>query len=57
MSFYHAVAENGPSVCPGPNKLVQCGNNFAGIPHADRIILSDSIPATQSFGLEASIRQ
>ena len=27
MSFYQAVAENGPSVCQGPNKLVQCGNN------------------------------
>ena len=30
MSFYQAVAENGPSVCQGANKLAQCGNNLAG---------------------------
>ncbi|HYQ97235.1 MAG TPA: hypothetical protein VEO92_02620 [Candidatus Nitrosocosmicus sp.] len=33
MSFYQAVAENGPSVCQGANKLVQCGNNLAGVPY------------------------
>jgi hypothetical protein len=30
MSFYQAVAENGPLVCQGPNKLVQCGTNLKG---------------------------
>ena len=26
MTFYQNVAENGPSVCQGPKKLVPCGN-------------------------------
>ena len=44
MSFYQAVAENGPSVCQGANKLVECGNNVAGLPTADGLILNDSVP-------------
>ena len=35
MTFYQNVAENGVSVCQGPNKLVQCGNELAGLPKAD----------------------
>ena len=31
MTYYQAVAENGVSYCQGPDKLVQCGNNLAGI--------------------------
>ena len=34
MSFYQAVAENGPSYCQGPNKIIQCGNNLSGLPPA-----------------------
>jgi hypothetical protein len=41
MSFYQAVAENGPAVCQGPSKLMQCGNNLAGLAPADGIILVD----------------
>ena len=48
MSFYQAVAENGPSVCQGPRKLVQCSgsgsNSVAGLTPADGIILSDGHP-------------
>jgi hypothetical protein len=44
MSFYQAVAENGPSVCQGSNKLVECGNNVTGLPPADGLILNDSVP-------------
>ena len=44
MTFYQAVAENGPSVCQGSNKLVECGNNVAGLPPADGLILNDSVP-------------
>jgi hypothetical protein len=44
MSFYQAVAENGPPVCQGSNKLVQCGNNLVGLTPADGIILSDGHP-------------
>jgi hypothetical protein len=44
MTFYQAVAENGPSYCQGPNKLVQCANNLAGLPPADGIVLRDAHP-------------
>jgi pimeloyl-ACP methyl ester carboxylesterase len=43
-SFYEAVAENGPSYCQGSNKLVECGNELAGLPRADGIILVDAHP-------------
>jgi hypothetical protein len=44
MSFYQAVAENGPSYCQRPEKLVQCGDNLAGLAPADGIILADAHP-------------
>ena len=42
MTLYQSVAENGPSVCQGPAKLVQCGNDLAGLPPADGLILVDA---------------
>jgi hypothetical protein len=53
MSFYQAVAENGPSVCRGTNKLVQCGNNLAGLTPADGIILSDGHPGNPILRLRS----
>jgi hypothetical protein len=44
MTYYQAVAENGPSYCQGPNKLIQCSNNLAGLIPADGIILNDAHP-------------
>jgi hypothetical protein len=44
MTFYQNVAENGPKVCQGPNKLVQCGSELAGLPRADGVILIDAHP-------------
>ena len=44
MSFYQAVAENGPSYCQGPNKIIQCSNALAGLPPADGIIFRDAHP-------------
>jgi hypothetical protein len=44
MTFYQSVAENGPSICQGPKKLVQCGNELTGLPHADGLILVDAHP-------------
>ena len=44
MTLYQSVAENGPSVCQGPAKLVQCGNELAGLPRADGLILVDAHP-------------
>jgi hypothetical protein len=44
LSFYQAVAEAGPSYCRGPNKLVECGNDLAGLPQADGIVFADAHP-------------
>jgi hypothetical protein len=44
MTFYESVAENGPSICQGPGKLVQCGNELAGLAPADGLILVDAHP-------------
>lgn len=44
MTFYQDVAEHGPSVCQGPNKLVQCGDELKGLPPADGIVLVDAHP-------------
>jgi hypothetical protein len=53
MSFYQAVAENGPAVCRGSNKLVQCDNSIAGLPRADGIILSDGHPGNPILRLRS----
>jgi hypothetical protein len=53
MSFYQAVAENGPSVCQGANKLVQCDNSIAGLTPADAIILSDGHPGNPILRLRS----
>ena len=55
MSFYQAVAENGPAVCQGPTKLVQCGNNLKGLAPAQGVILSDGHPEIRSCACAASI--
>ena len=44
MSFYQAVAENGLSFCRGPNKLVQCGDELAGLTPADAMFFPDAHP-------------
>ncbi|HUK40650.1 MAG TPA: hypothetical protein VLX11_06400 [Candidatus Acidoferrales bacterium] len=46
MTFYQNVAQNGPSVCQGPNKLIPCSSELAGLPPADGIILRDAHPGT-----------
>ena len=57
MSFYQAVAENGPSVCQGPRKLVECSssgpNSVAGLTPADGIILSDGHPGNPILRLRS----
>ena len=52
-SFYQAVAENGPSYCQGPNKLVSCANTLAGLPKADGLILVDAHPGVSVNGLRS----
>ena len=44
LSFYQAVAENGPAYCQGPGKLTPCGNELAGLPRADGIVFADAHP-------------
>jgi pimeloyl-ACP methyl ester carboxylesterase len=44
MSFYQAVAENGPAYCKGANKLTQCGDDLAGLIPADGIVFADAHP-------------
>ncbi len=44
LSFYQAVAENGPSYCQGPGKLTPCGNELAGLLRADGIVFADAHP-------------
>lgn len=53
MSFYQAVAENGPPICQGKNKLVQCGNDLAGLPPANGIILVDGHPGNPILRLRS----
>ena len=43
MSFYQNVAENGASVCTGPEKLIPCMSaSLANLPPADGVILFDA---------------
>src|SRR5579871_1787149 len=44
MSFYQAVADNGPVYCKGANKLTQCGDDLAGLAPADGIVFADAHP-------------
>lgn len=53
MSLYQAVAENGPSFCQGPGKLMQCGDELANLPKADGIIFADAHPSNAILVLRA----
>jgi hypothetical protein len=50
-SFYQAVAEAGISYCNGAAKLVKCGNELAGLPRADGLILVDTNPGNAASAL------
>jgi hypothetical protein len=52
-TFYQNVAENGVSVCQGPQKLVQCGDELAGLPKADGLILVDAHPGNPVNGIRS----
>jgi pimeloyl-ACP methyl ester carboxylesterase len=43
-AYYQNVAENGISVCQDAHRITPCGNDLAGLPKADGIILIDPIP-------------
>jgi hypothetical protein len=44
MALYQAVAENGVAFCKGANKLVECGDDLAGLTGADGIVFADAHP-------------
>src|SRR5215469_2529012 len=44
MALYQAVAEHGPAFCKGANKLVECGDDLAGLKSADGIVFADAHP-------------
>jgi hypothetical protein len=51
FTYYQAVAENGPSYCQGPNKLIQCDNSLTGLIPADGIILNDAHPGNPTVAI------
>jgi hypothetical protein len=53
MSFYQAVAEIGPTVCQGANKLVQCGDDLKGLTPVNGIIISDGHPGNPILRLRS----
>ncbi|HWH76891.1 MAG TPA: hypothetical protein VNT76_05945, partial [Candidatus Binatus sp.] len=53
MSFYQAVAEKGPAVCQGANKLVQCNNELKDLIPANGVILSDGHPGNPILRLRS----
>ena len=45
MSFYQAVAENGPGYCKDAKRLSPCTEDLSGFPKADGIVFADVLPA------------
>jgi hypothetical protein len=43
-TYYQNVAENGLAACQDPARLDPCGDNLAGLPPADGVVLLDSTP-------------
>jgi pimeloyl-ACP methyl ester carboxylesterase len=46
LSFYQAVAENGPAVCSDARKLAPCDTSLEGLPPADGMVFFDAHPGT-----------
>jgi len=53
MSYYQAVAEKGPSVCQGSEKLVPCTQALAGLPPGDGAVFMDAHPGNSINGLRS----
>lgn len=53
MTFYQAVAEEGPSYCQGANKLSECDDDLAGLPPGDAMVLMDAHPGNPVNGLRS----
>jgi hypothetical protein len=44
MSFYEAIAENGPAYCQKPERIVKCGENYGDMKAVDGIVFPDAHP-------------
>ena len=53
VAWYQDVAENGIVACQAPARLDPCGNNLAGLPPADGVVLLDSIPGLAYTNMSA----
>src|SRR5215467_8479691 len=53
MTFYQNVAENGVAACQGTKKLSPCGDDLAGLPKADGLILVDAHPGNPVNGIRS----
>jgi hypothetical protein len=42
MPFYQNLAENGVAACRAPGRFTQCGDELAGLPPADGVVLLDA---------------
>jgi pimeloyl-ACP methyl ester carboxylesterase len=58
MAAYQSIAENGPRVCQGPEKIIKCSDELAGLPPADGLMLLDSnygLGAMMLFSLDPAV--
>ena len=58
MSSYQTIAENGVSICKGPEKIVPCPDTLKDLTPADGVMLLDSnlgIPGMFLFSLDPSV--
>jgi pimeloyl-ACP methyl ester carboxylesterase len=53
MSYYQNVATNGLGACQDPQRLDPCGDDLAGMPAADGVVLLDAIPGIAFSDLTA----
>jgi pimeloyl-ACP methyl ester carboxylesterase len=53
MSYYQNVAQNGLAACQSPARLDPCGDDLAGLPPADGVVLLDAIPGIAFSDLTA----
>jgi hypothetical protein len=53
MSYYQNVAQNGLAACQAAARLDPCGDDLAGLPAADGVVLLDAIPGIAFSDLTA----
>ncbi len=53
MAYYQNVAQNGLAACAGAARLDPCGEDLAGLPAADGVVLLDAIPGIAFSDLTA----